>query len=263
MPFQLPDLPVLDALPSVVAALSDGTTAVLVAPPGAGKTTLAPLVLVNEPWLAGQRIVMLEPRRLATRAAAQRMASLLGERVGETVGYQTRDERHIGPSTRIEVVTEGVLTRRLQHDPTLDGCGLVIFDEVHERNLPTDLGLALLLDARATLRPDIRILAMSATPDTKGLLKVLGADTPVATSDGRMHPVDLVWAPMGKQDRVQEAMASLVQRALREQPGDVLVFLPGIGEIRGVQRLLEGHVPAGVDVYPLAGALSLAEQDQA
>ncbi|MGB8860267.1 MAG: ATP-dependent helicase HrpB, partial [Ilumatobacteraceae bacterium] len=150
-----------------------------------------------------------------------------------------------------------------QNDPTLEGCGLVIFDEVHERNLPTDLGLALLLDARATLRPDIRILAMSATPDTKGLLKVLGADTPVATSDGRMHPVELVWAPMGKQDRVQEAMASLVQRALREQPGDVLVFLPGIGEIRGVQRLLEGHVPAGVDVYPLAGALSLAEQDQA
>ncbi len=235
----------------------------LVAPPGAGKTTLAPLVLLSEPWLAGQRIVMLEPRRLATRAAAQRMASLLGERVGDTVGYQTRDERHIGPATRVEVVTEGVLTRRLQHDPTLDGYGLVIFDEVHERNLPTDLGLALLLDARATLRPDLRVLAMSATPDTKGLLKVLGADTPVASSDGRMHPVDIVWAPMGKQDRVQEATAALVQRALREQPGDVLVFLPGIGEIRRVQQLLEGSVPDGVDVYPLAGALSLSEQDLA
>ena len=261
--FQLPDLPVLDALPALTTALTQGDTAILVAPPGAGKTTIAPLVLLREPWLTGLRIVMLEPRRLATRAAAQRMASLLGERVGDTVGYQTRDERHIGPSTRIEVVTEGVLTRRLQHDPTLDGCGLVIFDEVHERNLPTDLGLALLLDARATLRPDLRVLAMSATPDTKGLLKVLGADTPVATSDGRMHPVDIVWAPMAKHDRVQEAMASLVQRALREQPGDVLVFLPGIGEIRGVQRLLEGNVPPGVDVYPLAGALSLAEQDQA
>ncbi len=191
------------------------------------------------------------------------MASLLGEQVGETVGYQTRDERHIGPRTRIEVVTEGVLTRRLQHDPSVEGYGLVIFDEVHERNLPTDVGLALLLDARASLRPDLRVLAMSATPDTKGLLRVLGDDTPVASSDGRMHPVDIVWAPMGKQDRVQEATAALVQRALREQTGDILVFLPGIGEIRRVQGLLESVVPPGVDIYPLAGALSLAEQDHA
>ena len=259
----LPDLPVLDALPSVLAALADHGSAVLVAPPGAGKTTLAPLVLVNEPWLAGQRIVILEPRRLATRAAAQRMASLLGEQVGDTVGYQTRDERHIGPRTRIEVVTEGVLTRRLQHDPSLQGYGLVIFDEVHERNLPTDVGMALLLDARSSLRPDLRVLAMSATPDTKGLLRVLGDDTPVAASDGRMYPVDIVWAPMGKQDRVQEATAALVQRALREQTGDILVFLPGIGEIRRVQGLLEGAIPPDVDVYPLAGALSLAEQDHA
>jgi len=261
--FQLPDLPVLEALPAVADALRDHGSVILVAPPGAGKTTLAPLALMGEAWLAGRRIVMLEPRRLATRAAAQRMASLLGERVGDTVGYQTRDERHIGPGTRVEVVTEGVLTRRLQHDPSLEGYGLVVFDEVHERNLPTDLGLALLLDARAALRPDLRVLAMSATPDTKGLLKVLGADTPVASSDGRLHPVDIVWAPMGKQDRVQEATAALVQRALREQPGDVLVFLPGIGEIRGVQRLLEGSLPVGVDVFPLAGALSLAEQDEA
>jgi ATP-dependent helicase HrpB len=206
---------------------------------------------------------MLEPRRLATRAAARRMAALLGERVGDTVGYQTRDERHIGPHTRIEVVTEGVLTRRLQHDPTLDGYGLIVFDEIHERNLPTDLGLALALDARATVRPDLRMLAMSATPDTKGLFAVLGADTPVARSDGRMHPVDLVWAPMGKQERVAEAMAALVGRAIREQTGDVLVFLPGIGEIRRVQSLLEAALPSHVDVYPLAGALSLTEQDHA
>ena len=259
----LPDLPVLDALPSVLSALADHGSAILVAPPGAGKTTLAPLVLINEPWMVGLRIVMLEPRRLATRAAAQRMASLLGEHVGETVGYQTRDERHIGRHTRIEVVTEGVLTRRLQHDPSLDGYGLVIFDEVHERNLPTDVGMALLLDARSSLRPDLRVLAMSATPDTKGLLRVLGDDTPVAASDGRMHPVDIVWSPLGKQDRVQEATAALVQRALREQVGDILVFLPGVGEIRRVQGLLEGVIPAGVDVYPLAGALSLAEQDHA
>ncbi|MEY4172904.1 MAG: hypothetical protein RI900_69 [Actinomycetota bacterium] len=263
MRFEPPDLPVLEALPDVVAALRDGTSAVLVAPPGAGKTTLAPLLLADEPWLAGQRIVMLEPRRLATRAAAQRMASLLGERVGDTVGYQTRDERHIGPHTRVEVVTEGVLTRRLQHDPTLDGVGLVIFDEVHERNLPTDIGMALALDARSTVRPDLRVLAMSATPDTKGLLSVLGADTPVATSDGRMHPVDIVWAPIGKQDRVVESMAALVGRAVREQTGDVLVFLPGIGEIRRVQGLLEQSLPSHVDIRPLAGALSLAEQDLA
>jgi ATP-dependent helicase HrpB len=263
MPFELPDLPVLEALPSVAAALRDGVSAVLVAPPGAGKTTLAPLVLLDQPWLGAQRIVMLEPRRLATRAAAQRMAALLGERVGDTVGYQTRDERHIGSHTRIEVVTEGVLTRRLQHDPTLDGVGLVIFDEVHERNLPTDIGLALALDAQAAVRPDLRLLAMSATPDTKGLLAVLGADTPVAASDGRLHPVDVVWAPLGRNDRVPEATAALVQRAVREQTGDVLVFLPGIGEIRRVQSMLEGALPPHVDVHPLAGALSLAEQDVA
>ena len=288
MAVELPDLPVLEALPAIASALRLGTSAVLVAPPGAGKTTLAPLVLLNEPWLAGQRVVMLEPRRLATRAAAQRMASLLGERVGDTVGYQTRDERHIGPHTRIEVVTEGVLTRRLQHDPTLDGVGLVIFDEVHERNLPTDVGLAFALDARRTVRPDLRLLLMTATPDTASFRRVLGDDTPVLESDGRMHPVDLVWAPVtnasggagpaprGKggrglrpagptaiNRRIADDIASLVQRALREQPGSVLVFLPGIGEIRRVQQLLEGNVPHDVDIRPLAGALSQGEQDAA
>lgn len=263
MAAELPDLPVLEALPAVATALRTSTSAVLVAPPGAGKTTLAPLVLLDEPWLHDQRVVMLEPRRLATRAAAQRMATLLGERVGDTVGYQTRDERHIGPRTRIEVVTEGVLTRRLQHDPTLEGVGLVIFDEVHERNLPTDIGLALALDARDTVRPDLRILAMSATPDTKGLLAVLGPDTAVAHSDGRLHPVDIVWAPMGRNERVVEATAAVVNRAVREQTGDVLVFLPGIGEIRRVQSLLDGSLPSHIDVRPLAGALSLAEQDLA
>ena len=257
------DLPVLDALPQVAEALAHHGLAALVAPPGAGKTTLAPLVLLDSEWLGDQRIVILEPRRLATRAAAQRMAFLLGEPVGATVGYQTRDERRIGSATRVEVVTEGVLTRRLQHDPTLDGVGLVVFDEVHERNLPTDLGLALALDARSTVRPDLRLLAMSATPDVQGLLRVLGPDTPVASSDGRLHPVEMVWAPMGKTDRVPEACASLVQRAVREQVGSVLVFLPGIGEIRRVQQMLAGVLPADVDVYPLAGALSQTEQDAA
>ena len=170
LPAAVHDLPVVDVLPQLAAALATAGLAILVAPPGAGKTTAAPLYLRSQSFLHPTgaqplRIVMLEPRRLATRAAAQRMASLLGERVGETVGYQTRDERHIGPSTRIEVVTEGVLTRRLQHDPSLDGVGLVIFDEIHERNLPTDLGLAFALDARSAIRPDLCILAMSATPE--------------------------------------------------------------------------------------------------
>lgn len=282
-----PDLPVVEVLPALASALSgEHARAILVAPPGAGKTTLAPLWLLEAgndaadgAWLAGQRIVMLEPRRLATRAAAQRMASLLGEQVGATVGYQTRDERRIGPSTRIEVVTEGVLTRRLQHDPSLDGVGLVIFDEVHERNLPTDVGLALALDACATLRPDLRLLAMSATPDVAALRRLLGDETPVVESDGRMHPVDIVWCPvtapsggrggakgrrpMGNAQQIAEATAAVVQRALREQPGSVLVFLPGIGEIRRVQSMLEPVVPGDVDVRALAGALSADEQDDA
>jgi len=258
----LPDLPVVETFPALRAALADRRRAVLVAPPGAGKKTLVPLALLDEPWLAGHRILMLEPRRLATRAAARRMADLFGESVGGTVGYQTRDERHIGADTRVEVVTEGILTRRLQNDPELPGVGIVIFDEVHERNLPTDLGLALITDAAATLRPDLRLLAMSATPDTAGLVDVLD-DAPVIESDGRMHPVDLVWLPRGKRDRVEDATASAVLQALREQTGDVLVFLPGIGEINRTKSALEGSVGADVDVYPLAGALSLSDQDRA
>ncbi len=262
---ELTELPVADVLGVLGDALRDHGSAVLVAPPGAGKTTLAPLWLLDQPWLASMerpRIVMLEPRRLATRAAAQRMAAILGERVGDTVGYQTRDERHIGPRTRLEVVTEGVLTRRLQHDPTLAGVGLVVFDEVHERNLPTDLGLALALDVRATVRPDLRLLAMSATPDVAGLHRVL-KDAPEITSDGRLHPVEIRWLPMTRGDRVEQATAAAVGRALRDETGDLLVFLPGIGEIRRVHQLLAGAVPAEVDVLMLAGALSLAEQDEA
>ena len=271
LPREVLDLPVIEALEALGQALADHTTAILVAPPGAGKTTVAPLWLLDQPWLGQQRVVMLEPRRLATRAAARRMASLLGEEVGGTVGYQTRDERRIGPTTRIEVVTEGVLTRRLQNDPELAGIGVVIFDEIHERNLPTDVGLALALDARAALRPDLRILAMSATPDTERLLRVLG-DAPVATSDGRLHPVDVRWAPMRKGDRVEQAVAALIARALNDETGDLLVFLPGVAEIRRVQQLLanvdlgtNADVPVDVrvDVLPLAGALSLAEQDEA
>ncbi|MFT3853818.1 MAG: ATP-dependent helicase HrpB [Ilumatobacteraceae bacterium] len=262
LPAELTDLPVVEVLDDVATALAAGRDVLLVAPPGAGKTTAAPLRLVDEPWLGGRSIVVLEPRRLATRAAARRMAALVGEDVGGLVGFQTRDERRIGRATRIEVVTEGVLTRRLQRDPALDGVGLVVFDEVHERNLPTDLGLALALDARAELRDDLRILAMSATPDVARLTAVL-RDPLVATSDGRLHPVEIRWAPPAKHERTEAAMAATIGRALREETGDVLAFLPGIGEIRRVETLLRDTVGGDVDVHPLAGALSTAEQDAA
>lgn len=280
------DLPVEECVDALRIALADIGSAVLVAPPGAGKTTLVPLRLVDEPWLAGRRIVVLEPRRLAARAAARRLASLIGQEPGELVGYQTRDEKRIGPGTRIEVVTEGILTRRLQNDPELPGVGLVAFDEVHERNLPTDVGLAFVLDARRTLRPDLRILAMSATADAERFARVLGddvGDAPIIRSEGRQYPVEQRWAPIaptgrapsrsGKgrtlpgrpsgPPRIEQPTADVVLRALREETGDVLVFLPGVGEITRVMEILERSMPSGVDVYALAGALSLADQDRA
>ncbi len=281
-PVELPDLPVVEAIPAVRVALAEQRRAVLVAPPGAGKTTVIPLALLDEPWLAGQRIVMLEPRRLATRAAARRMAHTTHTDVGGLVGYQTRDERHIGAGTRIEVVTEGVLTRRLQNDPELPGVGLVIFDEVHERNLTTDLGLALALDVATTIRPDLRLLAMSATPDVEGLTALL--DAPVVESEGRMFDIEMHWMPRapsvapgsgprrggrparpgpGGGNRIEPDVVAAVLRALREQVGDVLVFLPGIGEIRRTESMLNEAVGADVDVFALAGALSLPEQDAA
>ena len=216
--------------------------------------------MLDADWLAGRRIVMLEPRRLAARATARRLAQTIGEEPGGLVGYQTRDERRIGASTRLEVVTEGILTRRLQSDPELPGVGLVIFDEVHERNLPTDVGLALCLDARRTLRPDLRVLAMSATADSAPLARLLD-DAPVVESAGRQFPVDVRWAPPAKQQRLDDAVVATVGRALRECDGDILVFLPGIGEINRVQSALV--VAGDVDVYPLAGALSVSDQDRA
>lgn len=237
--------------------------AVLVAPPGAGKTTIVPLRLLNEPWLGSGRIVVLEPRRLATRAAARRMAALLGEGVGDTVGYSTRDERRITRDTRVEVVTEGILTRRLQADPSLPGVGLVIFDELHERNLQGDLALALVLDARPALRPDLRVLAMSATLETTRVAGLLGG-APVVASEGRAHEVAVRWLARRHGDRLDAAAASAVRRALHEEPGDVLVFLPGAADIRRVEGSLSGGaLPEHVDVRPLFGALSAAAQDAA
>lgn len=256
------NLPVEDAIAGVRAALNQHGRAVLVAPPGAGKTTLVPLRLLDESWVRGRRIVMLEPRRLAARAAARRMAEMLGERVGDTVGYQTRDERKIGASTRVEVLTEGILTRRLQRDPGLEGTALVIFDEVHERNVSTDLGLAFLLDATSTLGSDVRILAMSATAQSNQLSALL-EDSPVVLSEGRSHPVDIRYLPRNRNDRLEIAVTEAVLTALRETDGDILVFLPGIGEINRTMAQLTERLPAQVSVARLAGALPLTEQDEA
>jgi ATP-dependent RNA helicase HrpB len=260
----LPDLPILEVLDDLATALDGAGRAVVAAPPGAGKTTVVPLALLAAPWLGDRRIVMLEPRRLATRAAARRMAALTATSVGDLIGYQTRDERHIGARTRIEVLTEGVLTRRLQQDPELPGVGVVIFDEVHERNLPTDLGLAFTLDVAATLRPELRIVAMSATADTAlfaRLLATADGPAPVVASAGRTFPVEVRWVPRTKDDRLEAATASAIRRALRDEDGDVLVFLPGIGEISRLAEQLD--VGPDVDVHRLAGALSMEEQDRA
>ena len=261
----LPTLPVSACLDDLRAALAGPGMAVLQAPPGAGKTTIVPLALADEPWLAaaGGRIVMLEPRRLATRAAARRMAALRRERVGELVGYRTRDDRQVGPGTRVEVVTEGILTRRLQRDPGLNGVGLVIFDEFHERNLPADLGLALALDARRHLRPDLRVLVMSATLDGDRVAALLGG-APVVTSESRSHPVDVRWAPRRPREHVEPATVAAVRQVLRSEPaGDVLVFLPGAAEIARVAEGLAGAVGDGVDVHLLYGALPAGDQDAA
>ncbi len=259
---EFPDLPVASALPSLRAALAADGRAVLAAPPGSGKTTLVPLLLLDERWLAGKRIVILEPRRVAARAAAARMASLLDERVGDTVGYQIRFERKVSERTRIEVITEGLLTRRLQADAELVGVGLVIFDEFHERSLDADLALALTLDARANLRPDLRVLVMSATLDTQRVARLLN-EAPVVESGGRLYPVDIRYAPPRAGTALDAVVADGVSTALREADGDILAFLPGGREIRGAQRLLGARCDAGTVICPLFGDLSSAEQDLA
>ncbi|HWI61989.1 MAG TPA: ATP-dependent helicase HrpB [Symbiobacteriaceae bacterium] len=253
-------LPIEPVLPALQENLRTGTNAVLVAPPGAGKTTRVPLALLEEPWLAGRQILMLEPRRLAARAAARYMAASLGEQVGETVGFRVRLETRVGPKTRIEVITEGVLTRLLQEDPALERAGIVIFDEFHERSLHADLGLALCLQSQALLRADLRLLVMSATLDTQPVAALLG-DVPIISSEGRSYPVETRYLEQRNQGRVETAMVRAIEQALRTEAGDVLAFLPGAGEIRRVQEGLPAT--PGVSVLPLHGTLSSEEQDRA
>ena len=252
-------LPIVEVLPELRARLSASASVVLQAPPGAGKTTAVPPALLNEPWLGGKRIVMLEPRRLAARAAAARMAEGYGERPGETVGYRIRFESKVSARTRIEVVTEGMLTRRLQSDQALEGVGLVIFDEFHERHLQTDLALALARDSQRLLRPDLKILIMSATLDGAGIAKLLGA--PLVSSEGRAFPVEVRYLTREPEAPLAARVASAVRQALTEHEGDVLAFLPGAGEIRRAQALLASI--EGVDVDPLYGDLPWEQQDRA
>ncbi|MCJ2083316.1 ATP-dependent helicase HrpB [Methylobacterium sp. J-090] len=258
----LPDLPIEAVLPALGDALAARASCVLVAPPGAGKTTRVPLALLDAPWLAGRNIILLEPRRLAARGAAERMARTLGERVGDTVGLRVRLGSKISARTRIEVVTEGVFTRMILDDPELTGIGAVLFDEFHERSLDADLGLALALDAQAGLREDLRILVMSATLDGARVARLL-ADAPVIESEGRAFSVETRHIERDPNRRIEDAMADAILRALRADPGSVLAFLPGQGEIRRVATLLAERVDGTTDIAPLYGALTPAEQDRA
>ncbi len=253
-----PDLPITEALPALRAAIAARGMAVLQAPPGAGKTTLVPLDLLASGLIAG-RIVMLEPRRLAARAAAERMAQTLGEPVGQTVGYRIRGEARVSARTRIEVVTEGILTRMIQSDPGLSGVGLVIFDEFHERSLAADLGLALCLEVRGALRDDLALLVMSATLDAAPVAALMG-NAPLITSAGRAYPVETRWMSRSPDAslRYEAGVAGLVRQAWDEVPGGILVFLPGEGEIRRVAAAL-GDL-AGTQVMPLYGAMDFAAQ---
>jgi len=258
----LPLLPVTDKLGPLAAALEAGNRAVLSAPPGAGKTTLVPLHLLKQAWRGDGRIIMLEPRRLAARAAASRMASLLGETVGETVGYRMRLDNRISGRTRIEVVTEGVFVRMILDDPELRGAAAVIFDEFHERSLDADLGLALALDAQSALRPDLRLVVMSATLDVDRIASLL-CDPPVIISDGRSYPVEIRHRDRPGDERVEDAVAATVLKTLAEETGSILAFLPGQAEIRRVAERLEGKIATDVMIAPLYGLLSQAEQDAA
>lgn len=254
-------LPVDDALPALRAALIAHPNAVLVAPPGAGKTTRVPLDLLGAPWREGGRIILLEPRRIAARAAAARMAATLNEKVGETVGLRVRMESRTSTRTKIEVVTEGVFTRMILEDPELNGVAAVLLDEFHERSLDADLALALALDAQGAFRSDLRILIMSATLDGARVADLLGG--PVIESAGRSFPVETRYVPRDPARRLEDEVAACVIRALAEEQGSILVFLPGQAEIRRTRERLEGRIAAGSELVELHGGLEPGEQDRA
>ena len=259
----LPDLPIKEALPALHEALAVRPAVLLEAPPGAGKSTVVPIALLHAPWLRDQKILMLEPRRIAARAVAMRMAALLGEPIGRTVGFRTRLETRVSRETRIEVVTEGILTRMLQEDSALTGLGCVIFDEFHERSLNADLGLALCIESRENLREDLRLLVMSATLDLQPLVRLLG-DAPIVSAQGRSFEVTTHYVPRRTDAHLELQVSQVVRKALHEHAGDVLCFLPGAAEIRRVQRTLqESALDRSVRVMPLYGELDGAEQDAA
>ena len=258
-------LPIDEVIPELRAALAVGPCAVLEAPPGAGKTTRVPLALREEPWAQAGRILMLEPRRVAARAAAERMAETLGEEAGGRIGYRVRGESRVSAKTRVEVLTEGILTRRLQGDPGLEGVACVIFDEFHERSIHADLGLALCLQAQGLLRPDLRILVMSATLDGAAVARLMEG-APVIRAEGRSFPVAIRWrpAPLPAGARLESAMAETILEALAVHPeGDLLAFLPGAPEIGRAQAALTGRLSPEVEILPLHGVLPFAEQRRA
>ncbi|MEQ1493172.1 MAG: DEAD/DEAH box helicase, partial [Terricaulis sp.] len=256
-------LPVEEVLPQLVAALEARGEAVLVAPPGAGKTTRVAPALLDAEWIKGGKIILLSPRRIAARASASRMAFERGEQVGATIGYRVRLDSKISGKTRIEVVTEGVFTRMVLDDPELRGVAAVVFDEFHERSLEGDLGLALARDAQSALRPDLRIVVMSATLDAARVASLLG-DAPVVVSEGRMFPVRHVYRPRDARARIEDEVAAATRAALAADAGSALVFLPGVREIERTAEQLRATVrDPNVDIRPLYGAMSPGDQDAA